>query len=128
MTAMGPLGIPPISLGEKLREIASPIPRDEKIMVAIERAARRCDLSAWRAFDIWYGKAKRVSADEARRIADALDKKRREAARNELHELRVRLARLESRLATTDAEFHRETIDALGGCLSGGGGTTTRRG
>jgi hypothetical protein len=94
-----------------LRELSEPWGRGDKIKAAIARAARAADLSYWRAFDIWYGKARRIEPDEAARIAAALQRKSDEHARNELHELRTRLLRLESLLVQTDPDFHRPTID-----------------
>jgi hypothetical protein len=43
----------------------------------------------------------------------ALDKKRREAACDEFHKLKIRLEILESRLNQLDPDFHRETIDQV---------------
>lgn len=90
-----------------LRELSQPWEMGDKIKAAIERAARRAGLPYWRTFDIWYGKARRIEDFERAQITQALRKKRREAARNELHELRVRLARLESLLARDDQGFDR---------------------
>jgi hypothetical protein len=103
---------------DALREIAGPLTRDDTVSSAIKVAARRAGLSYWRAFDIWYGKARRVSPEESAAIASAVETRRREAERNELHELKFRLARLESRLATTDPDFHRGDIEALGAGLA----------
>jgi hypothetical protein len=107
------MGTLPNSLGEHLRELAEPYPPGDRIKAAIDRAARRIGLTYWRTFDLWYGKARRVEPHEQLAIAEALERKRREAARNELHELQIRIARLEARLAQTDAEFHRVDIEAL---------------
>jgi hypothetical protein len=96
-----------------LRELSEPWQRGDKIKAAIARAARAAGLSYWRAFDIWYGKARRIEPAEAARIAAALQRKSDEHARNELHELRTRLLRLESLLIQTDPDFHRETIDQV---------------
>jgi hypothetical protein len=98
-------------LSASLRELSEPWERGDKIKAAIARAARAADLSYWRAFDIWYGKARRIEPAEADRIAAALQRKSEEHARNELHELRTRLLRLESLLVQTDPHFHRPTID-----------------
>lgn len=98
-------------LADDLRELAAPIERSEKMSEAVRRAARMAGLAPWRIFNIWYGKARRVDEAERQAIAVALDKKRREAARNEFHELKTRLAVLESRLAQIDPDFHRPTID-----------------
>lgn len=106
-----------------LHELADWTIDSRNVKGAIERAARRIGLSYWRTFDIWYGKARRIEPAERAAIATALDRKRQEAARNELHELRVRLARLEALLAQTDESFHRPEIDAaraMGGTLGHG--------
>lgn len=97
-----------------LRQLAEPWVGGEKIKNVIDRAAKRAGLKYWRAFDIWYDKARRVEDFEREQIAQALEQKHREAARNELHDLRTRIMRLESMLVQTDPDFHRETITALG--------------
>lgn len=94
-----------------LRELSDPVSRPVK--AAIDRAAQRAGLPYWRAFDIWYRKARRVEQFECVLIADALERKRKEAARNELHELKTRIARLESLLAQADADFYGADIAAL---------------
>lgn len=99
----------------QLRQLAEPWAGGEKIKVVIGRAAKRAGLGYWRAFDIWYGKARRVEDFERDAIAEALERKQREAARNELHELRARLERLESLLVQSDPDFHRPSIDAARG-------------
>jgi hypothetical protein len=96
-----------------LRELAEPWAGGERIKTIIDRAARRAGLAYWRAFDIWYGKARRVTEAEHEAIAQALDKKRKEEARHELHDLRLRLARLESLFAQTDPDFHRPSLDSI---------------
>jgi hypothetical protein len=90
-----------------LRELSEPWERGDKIKAAIARAARAAGLSYWRAFDIWYGKARRIEPAEADRIQAALQRKSEQRARNEFHELRTRLLRLEALLVQTD--FHRPT-------------------
>lgn len=90
-----------------LRELSEPWSRGDRVKAAIDRAARRSGLSYWRAFDIWYGKARRIDEVERTRIAEALEHKRKEATRNELHELRLRLVRLEAILAGKDTDFRR---------------------
>lgn len=117
-------GSAPKSLGsdqiaEALHELSEPAPRGDKIKKAIERAAKRAGLSYWRTFDLWYGKARRIEQFECDAITDALKAKRDQETRNELHDLRLRLARLESLLVQTDAEFYRPHLDALGSPLRG---------
>ena len=93
-----------------LRELAGdPL---HPIKAAIARAAQAAGFDYWRAFDIWYGKARRIEDYEKAAVAAALDRKRREAARNELQELRTRLLRLESLMVQSDPDFHRPGLDA----------------
>lgn len=108
-------GTCPQSLGaaEALHELAEPWVGGERVKRAIERAAKRAGLSYWRAFDIWYGKARQIQQFELDAIADALGQKRKEDQRNEAHELRLRITRLESLLAQADADFYRPQITAL---------------
>lgn len=96
-----------------LRELAEPSPRGDRIKQVIERSARLAGLSYWRAFDLWYGKARRIEQFEIEQIQEAIHKKRKEDARREIQDLRNRLTRLESMLVLSDAEFHREAIDAV---------------
>lgn len=100
-----------IDTATALRELAEPRSPDEFIKNAIERAANRAGLAYWRAFDIWYGKARQVRDFEIKAVFAALEKKQREAARNEFHELKTRLAILEGRLHQIDPDFHSPTID-----------------
>lgn len=97
-------------IAAQLRELSQPWEMGDKIKRAIERAAKRSGLSYWRAFDLWYGKARRIEQFEIEQVSAALAKKRKEEARHELHELRTRMERLESMLAQVDSDFHRETI------------------
>jgi hypothetical protein len=106
---------------EHLRELAEPWPSGSSVKSAIDRASKRAGLTYWRAFDIWYGKARRIEQFERDAIADAVEAKRREATRNEFHDLKVRLARLESRLVQTDEDFHRNDVAGLGMALSAAG-------
>jgi hypothetical protein len=96
----------------QLHALAEPRSADEYIKNAIVRAGKAAGLDYWRAFDIWYGKARRVRDFERKAVAAALEKKTMEAARNEFHELKTRLAILESRLNQIDSDFHSPAIDA----------------
>jgi len=97
-----------------IRELAEPRPAGDPVKAAIHRASRLCGLSYWRCFDLFYGRARRVEPHEITAIADALERKRELEAKNELSELRRRLARLEARLLSTDEDFYRPQIDFLG--------------
>jgi hypothetical protein len=114
-----------ISLSEAsafLKELADWPFRGEGYRRAIERAARlvKIDLGSrlepmkyWRAYDIWYVRAKCFRDFESEAIVAAVRQKREEDAANELAELKTRFAILESRLRSGDADFHRPTISAL---------------
>lgn len=109
------VGTSPKSVGrqvaDQLRALAEPRPHGEKLSAAITRVARLCAFEYWRTFDLWYGKTRRVEETERQAVAAALARKQKDAARNEFHELKTRLAILESRLNQIDPDFHRPTID-----------------
>lgn len=96
-----------MTYSDALKELAEPRPVGDLVKAAIGRAARITGLTYTRAFDVWYGKARRIDADEARRIEQALQNKREEEARNEIHDLRTRLLKMESRLAAEAANSGR---------------------
>jgi hypothetical protein len=110
----GDVGSAPNFLGSdfsvSLQELAKPCPEGDRIKRAIDRAARAAGLSYWRAFDIWYGKARRIDAHEAAQINEALRIKREKAVASEYQELKTRLAKLESALLVQgNPNVHRET-------------------
>lgn len=106
---------------EALRELSEPWPSGERVKSAIARAARLSGIAYWRAFDLWYQKARRIEPSEMAALADALQRKRELEAKNELHDLKMRFAKLEALMASTDEEFYRPTIDWIGkmACRSG---------
>lgn len=108
-----------VDIRGQFRELAAPIERGEKIENVISRAAKRAGMDYWRAYDFWYGKTRTMTEAEIENVATALTKKRKQESRNEVHELRMRLERLESSLVQTDEEFHRETIAALRASVRG---------
>lgn len=95
-----------------LRELSEPWKSGEKVKSAIDRAAKLSGLSYWRAFDIWYAKARHIQPYEIEQIANAIQAKNERDARNELCELKTRLALLESRLVQGDQNFHSSSIAA----------------
>lgn len=98
-----------------LKELAEPRPSGEYVKRAIERVAVAAGLHYWRAFDIWYGKARRIDAHEAAQISEALRIKREKAVANEYHDLKARLAKLESALLVQgNPNVHRENHDPSG--------------
>ena len=96
-----------------LHELSKPHGEGEKTPSIIERTARLAGLSYSRCYEIYYRRARRIEPAEVARISEALEKKKRLDTRNELSELRLRLARLESLLVQTDPDFHRPTVDLM---------------
>src|SRR6266404_214669 len=108
---------------QMLRELAKPMAYGEPIKLVIERTSNIVRISYWRTFDLWYGKARRVEDYEYEKIKTALRIKRESAARNELHDIKIRIARLESLLRTSDPDFHRLDIDFAREMVRDGGGS-----
>jgi hypothetical protein len=96
-----------------LRELSLPWAAGERMKTVLDRTSRLAMLTYWRTYDIWYGKARRVEPHEIDQIAEALAVKNEKAARNEIHEAKVLLARVEARLNSIDADFHSAHIDGL---------------
>ncbi len=96
-----------------LRELSLPRPPGEFVKNAIGRASALAHLQYWRGFDLWYRKARRVEEYELDQIREALRIKNERAARNELHEIKMLLVRLEARLNAGDTDFYRADIDGL---------------
>jgi hypothetical protein len=99
--------------GEALKTLAGERLAGVPVKRAIETAARLAGLDYWRAFDLWYGKARRVEQFEIDQIGDAVEKKDREDARNAIRRMQTELARLEARLTAGDEAFHSPFLDAL---------------
>lgn len=99
------------SAAKMLRELSEPRSAGEYVKTSIDRAAKLAGFEYWRAFDLWYSKARRVEGYEIEQIAAAIQVKNEKEAANELRDLKSRLTRLESRLASGDANFHSPTID-----------------
>lgn len=89
---------------EGLRRLASPRPENDRVKTAIARAARRAGLSYWRAFDLWYGKARRIDAAELRAIRDAELSKAKES-KNDLIALAEDFTALAQRASRLDPEM-----------------------
>ena len=96
-----------------LKEIAGPRLACDPVKVVIDRLSRQTGLGYSRTYEIWYGRPKDLEQSERNQIADALEKRRRLVARNELAEWRAQLSRLETMLLRTDPDFNCETIAAL---------------
>lgn len=107
-----------MDVAKALKELSQPHSREEKIVAIIERCASLAGLSYSRAFEMYYGRARRIEPEEIVRIKQALERKTRLDIRNELQELRLRIERIESTLVISDENFHCDDIRALGEILS----------
>lgn len=92
-----------------LRELAGSSGAGDRVKSQISRAARACGLSYWRAFDLWYGKARCVRGDEMDAIRAATGKQM-EAARAEARELLAVLSRYVEAHTETCAPADREVV------------------
>lgn len=110
-----------------LRELAEPRAGGEFVKTTIDRVSKLSRLGYWRAFDLWYKKARTVEEYELDQIREALRIKNEKAARNELHQAKLILARLEARLNAGDADFYRADIDGLRAQIPGMGGSDPSR-
>ncbi len=98
------------TFSQAMKELAEPRPVGDSVKAAIVRVARITGIPYPRAFNVWYGRARRIDAHEARQIEQAIQNKREEEARNEIHDLRTRLLKMESRLAAESANSHRAGV------------------
>lgn len=106
-----------------LRKVAEPCPAGDSVKAAINRAARRVArfipphwAARWhygRAEDIWRQEARGVWAEEMDAIRRAADARVAAEARDEHAALMARIARLETAMGLSDAEFAGPQIDAL---------------
>lgn len=92
-----------------IEEIAGPQALGGKIKSALDRVARRTGLSNRRVRGLWAGEAKAIRSEEM----DALRRVAKKVHTNELNDFAARLAAVEARLATLDADFHGPSLDAL---------------
>lgn len=110
-----------------LRELAQPRGDGEFIKTTIDRVSKLSKLGYWRVFDLWYKKARTVEEYELDQIREALRIKNEKAARNELHEAKLIIARLEARLNAGDSDFYRADIDGLRAQVGRVGGSNSAR-
>ena len=94
---------------DALKLIAPPV-EGANIKSRIAAAARVTGLSYWRAWDLWYGKARRIDAHEADTIRTAR-RRRAESNRHELTALATDFEALAERLASLAAHSSREESD-----------------
>lgn len=94
-----------------LRQVAEPRPVGDSVKAAIGRAARRLGFSWRRTKTIWYGETSRIGAEEMDALRRATQRKHAETvARAEAIVAVDRLVALRAALASSDEDFHRETL------------------
>jgi hypothetical protein len=87
-----------------VRRVAEPRVVGDSVKAAIRRAARRLGWRFSRTRDVWYGRARRIDAEE-------LDTLRRATA--EARDTLIYLVALRDALAVTDPAFHGQSLLAL---------------
>lgn len=93
-----------------------------KVKTLIHRAAHILGWSDSRAFDVWYGKARRIDAEEMDALRQAAQLKGRDdAGRSEHKELLEHIREIKERLVQIEQELGRAQADAgvLGNRRSG---------
>lgn len=93
-----------------LRRVAGPRGAGDSVKALIRRTARRLQWGPSRVKDVWYQDARRIEAYE-------MDRLRAEAARADIENAVRSVVGLRERLAATDPDFHKPTIDALDSAL-----------
>src|ERR1700722_8847525 len=94
-----------------IRQVAEPRPGGDSVKAAIRRAARRLGFEHSRAKDIWYANARRINAEEIDALRRATSRRNQEeVVRAEAIVAIDRLVALPEPLASTDKDFHRETL------------------
>jgi uncharacterized protein (DUF1684 family) len=96
-------------IADSLKLIAPPV-EGANIKARIAAAAKATGLSYWRAWDLWYGKARRIDAHEADAIRTARAR-RAERASHDLQALAVEMETLAERLAALAALGSRQEVD-----------------
>ncbi len=96
-------------IADSLKLIAPPT-EGGNIKSRIAAAARVTGLSYWRAWDLWYGKARRIDAHEADAIRNA-KKLRGEQSAHDLQAVAVEMEALAERLTALAALSGRKEVD-----------------
>lgn len=100
-----------------LKQLADPWNRGEFVKDVITRIAPLAGLSYWRAWDIWYDKARRVEEGELANIAAAIAKKNNRAVWNAIHKIEADLANLKSIVAGSSEDYGQPTVNSGRGRL-----------
>ncbi len=98
-----------LEITDSLKLIAPPR-EGANIKARIAAAARATGLSYWRAWDLWYGKARRIDAHEADTIRTAR-RRRAESDSHDLQAIAVEMETLAERLAALGARGDRQQAD-----------------
>lgn len=104
-----------------LRKIAGELLPGEKIGVVIGRVASLVGLKYSRAFELWYGRSRRLESYEREQIREALARKELERLENDLHNWRISLAKMDAKVASLRADLNRPRLDLLGHEVRGRG-------
>ncbi len=110
-----------------LRRLAEPIPAGDSIKAQIGRAARAANLTYSRAFELWYGRARRIDAHELEAVRTARLRKVEErhheltAVATDLEALAQRMAVLASRSGGQEAERARALAGRVRGLAAANG-------
>lgn len=99
-----------VEASELMRRLAEPAPAGAHIETLIRDAGRRAGLTFSRAKSVWYREARAIRAEEmdALRRAARKQDEAESGLRQELRDLRSRLARLEARLGPEGAQHSGE--------------------
>lgn len=88
-----------------LKDLAEPWRAGEFVKDVLARVAPLAGLTHSRAFEIWYARARRVEVHEIANIAAAVAKKNKRAVWNELHDIKIRMAKLEAIIAGSGEDY-----------------------
>lgn len=99
-----------LEVANGLKALAGPPREGDRTKARIDRAARAAGLSYWRAFDLWYGKARRIDAHEVDAIR-AAERLRGEKSSHDLHAVAVEMEALAERLSALSARLDRKDAD-----------------
>lgn len=100
-----------------LKELGQPWRPGEFVKDVISRVAPLAGLTQTRAWDIWYGKARRIEDGELANIVDALAKKSERSLWNRIHNLEVELAQIKSIVRSANTDYGQSAADSGGGPL-----------
>lgn len=104
-----------------LRKLGGELLPGEKIGIVIGRVAVAAGLKYSRAFELWYGRSRRLEDYERQQIREALARKELERLENDLHNWRIILAKMDAKVASLRADLNRPSLDLLGHEVRGRG-------